>query len=263
MRTLAWWLRVVRAGAVLQITRGRGGNFLLAAVVTPVLYGATLVLVARYFGRTNELAPFVVVGPAILGIWQTAILTGAEIVSDERGAGTLELLVAAPAPTELLVLGRIAGNTLLSLISVPVVLLMARLLGAELAIRDPFAAALAVLCLALSTLAISLVYSSTFVLARSTRVFQNVIGFPAYIVSGIAFPIALLPSFIQPISAVVSLTWAASLLRASFHDGADGVTLTSVLAMLALTVLYGGAGHVLFSRIERSIRRTGKVSLAA
>ena len=200
MSDVRWWLRILRAAAGLQITRGRGGNFLLAAVVTPVLYGAALVLMARYFGRTNDLAPFVVVGPAILGVWHTAIFTGSEIVSDERGAGTLELIVAAPAPTELVVLGRIAGNTLLSLVSVPVVVLMARMLGADLSIADPVAALLAVLCLAISTLAISLVYSSTFVLARSTRVFQNVIGFPAYILSGIAFPLSLLPAALQPAS---------------------------------------------------------------
>jgi len=258
-----WWLRVLRASVGLQINRGRGGNFLLAAVVTPVLYGAVLVLMARYFGRLNDLAPFVVVGPAILGLWHTAIFTGAEIVADERGAGTLELLVAAPAPTELVVIGRVAGNTLLSLVSVPLVLLMARVLGADLSIANPVAALLAILCLAVSTLAISLVYSSTFVLARSTRVFQNVIGLPLYILSGIAFPVSLLPGVLQPVSAFVSLTWAAALLRASFHPSGEAQTLTAVVAMLALSALYGAIGHWLFGRIERSIRTSGRVALSS
>lgn len=257
-----WWLRILLAGARVQFSRGRGGNFLLAAVVTPVLYTVVLVMMARYFGRAQELAPFLVVGPALIGVWAGAILTGAEAVADERGSGTLELLVAAPAPTELVVLGRVTGNTLLSLVAVPLVLITGRLLGAELVIADVLGATLALFGLAISTSAITLVFASTFVLARSTRVFQNVIGFPLYILSGIAFPLALLPDWIQPLSALVALRWVGELLRSAIRGDAATTIFPALAGVLVLAVLYAAFGHWLFSRIERAIRANGTVSLS-
>lgn len=262
MRTsAAWWLRILLAGARVQLSRGRGGNFLLAAVVTPVFYAVVLVLMARYFGRTSELAPFLVVSPALIGVWAGAILTGAEAVADERGSGTFELLIAAPAPTELVVLGRVGTNTLLSLIAIPLVVITGQLLGAQLAIVDVFAAVLALLGLAVSTMAITLIFASTFVLARTTRVFQNVIGFPLYILSGIAFPLALLPDWAQVLSTLVALRWVGELLRAAIRGDSAGVLVPALTAMATLALLYGASGHWLFSRIERAVRANGQVSL--
>lgn len=261
MDRVRWWLRVMSAGARVQWSRGRGGNFLLAAVVTPVFYTLVLVLMARQLGRAADLAPFLVVAPALMGVWAGAILTGAEAVADERGSGTLELLIAAPAPTELVVLGRVTANTLLSLIAIPLVLATGRLLGAELQIADAFSALLAVVALAISTVAITLIFASTFVLARTTRVFQNVIGFPLYILSGIAFPLTLLPDWAEPLSALVALRWVGELLRASLQGETDPAPIPALLAVAVLATAYALVGHWLFSRIERAVRASGTISL--
>jgi hypothetical protein len=93
-----WWLRVIGAGARVQVSRTRGPIFLLAAVVTPVAYAVVFLLMARNIGRADALAAYVVIAPALIGVWYTAITTGAAVVGDERGSGTLEQLVAAPAP---------------------------------------------------------------------------------------------------------------------------------------------------------------------
>jgi len=41
------------------------------------------------------------------------------------------------------------------------------------------------------------------------------IPFPLYILSGIAFPLALLPEWVRPLSALVPLTYIADVLRSS------------------------------------------------
>jgi ABC-2 type transport system permease protein len=230
-------------------------------VITPVLTTLTFVLIARYVGRSAELAPFLVVAPALMGLWSGAIFSAGEVIADERGAGTLELLVAAPAATELVVLGRVLASTCLALVALPEVLVVAAVLGIHLELRDPLLAATGLLALAASTVALSLVMASTFVLARSTRYFQNVIGYPLYIVSGVAFPLALLPDWLRTLSATVSLTWAASVLRSSLGQASDAPG-TSLFAILILTVVYAVIGHWLFARIERSIRASGSIGLS-
>jgi len=260
-RELGWWLRIVLAGVRVQVSRGRGGTFILGAVAVPVLYALVFVLMAKNLGRANELAPFLVLGPALIGVWYSAIITGGAVIADERGSGTLELLVAAPAPTGLVVLGRVTGNTLMSLIGIPLVLITARLLGAELAVIDLFRAALGLLALAISTVAMTLIFSSTFVLARSAVVLANLIPHPLYILSGIAFPVALLPAWAQALSSILALSWIAELLRSSTRPDSSVSILPILGAVAALTVAYAASGYWLFARVERAIRANGKVSL--
>lgn len=262
MSSIRWALAVLAAGFRIQLAQGRGGSFLLGAVITPVLTTVTFVFIARYVGRDAELAPFLVVAPALMGLWSGAIFSSGEIIGEERFAGTLELLVAAPAATELAILGRVLASACLALIAFPEVFAVSALLGVTLELRDPLLAVSALLALAASTVGLSLLIASTFVLARSARYFQNVIGYPLYIVSGVAFPIAILPVWLQPLSGVVSLSWGAAALRTSFGR-ASGDPAAALLAMLALTVAYAAAGHWLFARIERAIRATGEVGLSA
>lgn len=256
-----WALRVVLAGMRLQVSRGRGVMFVVGTVHLPIMYAVVFVLMGRYLGRADELAPFLVIGPALLGVWYGAIRDGGTVVADERWAGTLELLVAAPAATALVILGRVTASTLLSLFGIPLVLVTGRLLGAELVIVDPLAATIGLLALIASTIAVSLVFASTIVVARSSAVLVNLIPFPFYILSGIIFPVALLPEWAQPLSSVIALTWVADLLRSS-TSGATGTPLVPALGVIAiLTLSYGLFGYAAFARIERVIRQNGKVSL--
>lgn len=262
MSSVRWALAVLAAGFRIQLAQGRGGSFLLGAVITPVLTTVTFVFIGRYVAKEAELAPFLVVAPALMGLWSGAIFTAGEIIGEERFAGTLELLVAAPAATELAILGRVLASASLALIAFPEVLMVSALLGVTLEVHDPVLAAVTLIALAVSTVALSLLVASTFVLARSARYFQNVIGYPLFIVSGVAFPIALLPVWLQPLSTVVSLSWGASALRSALgHRSGDPVV--ALLAMLILTVGYALLGHWLFARIERTIRATGEVGLSA
>ena len=98
---MPWWLRVVMAGARVQASRTRGAIFLLAAVVTPVAYAVVFLMMARQAGSAQALAAYVVVAPALMGVFYSAIVNGGDVVADERAIGTLELLIAAPAPAQI------------------------------------------------------------------------------------------------------------------------------------------------------------------
>jgi ABC-2 type transport system permease protein len=256
-----WWLRVVIAGGRVQASRTRGAFFVLAAIATPVTYAVVFLLMARQAGNAQALAAYVVVAPALMGVFYTAIANGGDVVADERGIGTLELLIAAPAPTALTLLGRVTANTLISLVSVPLVVFVARVLGVNIVIADPAAAFLAFIALALSTISVTVIFASTFVLARSAAVIQNLIPFPIYILSGIAFPLTLLPTWVWPLSALVPLKYVGELLRSSTQSQVDAPAISSVAPLLVLTFAYTVLGFWLFARIERSVRLSGRISL--
>ena len=259
---MPWWLRATLAGARVQASRSRGPFFLLAAVVTPVAYTVVFLLMARSLGRAEALAAYVVVGPALMSIWYSALATGGAVIGEERGAGTLELLVAAPAPAGLAILGRVTANTVLSLIAIPLTFVVARLLGVNLIVSDPSLAAVGVLALGASTIAATLFFTSALIYARSAVVIQNLIAFPIWMLGGVAFPITLLPEWTRPLSYLLPLTYLADVIRSATHGASSSSLALDAGALVVLTALYGIVGYWLFAAAVRSIRANGKVTLA-
>jgi ABC-2 type transport system permease protein len=98
-------------------------------------------------------------------------------------------------------------------------------------------------------------------LARSAAVIQNLIPFPIYILSGIAFPLTLLPTWVWPLSALVPLKYVGELLRSSTQSQVNAPAISSVAPLLVLTFAYTVLGFWLFARIERSVRLSGRISL--
>lgn len=257
MATPAWWSYVVLETIRVQLSRGLHAQLILGAVVSP-LASAIYILMAQHLGRTDATA-YVVLAPMVLGMWGTAIVASGESISSERGEGTLELLIAAPAPAALVAVGRVVATTVQSLVAIPLTLIVAAALGMPLAIKDPGLFLLAVGALTLSTAAIGLLFASLFVLGRSTRLFQNVVGWPLWILSGIAFPLAMLPEAVRPLSGLIALSWNAALLRAA-STGVGGAWWIALAAVIALSIGYVVLGGRLFIGIERRVRVDGSLA---
>lgn len=257
IQTALWWSRVFLVALGAQLGRGLHAQLLLGAVVTP-LAGAIYILMAQHLGR-DDLAAYVVLAPILAGLWGTAITASGEAVSSERAEGTLELLIAAPAPAALVVMGRVAATTIQSLIAVPLTLGVAALMGMPLGIADPALFATGLVALVFATMSLGLMLAGLFVLARSTRLFQNVVGQPIWILSGIAFPVALLPDAIEPLSALIALAWGAAVLRAA-SEGAGASAPIGVVAVVVLSLFYFAVGARLFIGVERRVRADGSLA---
>jgi ABC-2 type transport system permease protein len=75
-------------------------------------------------------------------------------------------------------------------------------------------------------------------------------------------PVSYLPDWLEPLSAVVFLSWAADLLRDSFAPAPVedlGFRLAMVLALGAAGFV---VGRLLLARLLRHVRETGEVSVA-
>lgn len=257
MSTISWWSAVILAAVRLQLSRGFNAQLISGAILSP-LAGGIYILMARHLGRL-DLAPYVVIAPILSGLWGSAMTASGDAVTTERGEGTLELLVAAPAPAALVAIGRVVATTLQSLIAIPFTLTVAALLGVPLRIAEPVMFALGILALVLSTLGVGLVFAGLFVLTRSATLFTTVINWPLWILGGTAFPVAMLPAAVQPISALVALSWAGELLRGA-ASGTGPSWGSGLLAVVVLAALYFAIAARLFVGIERRVRADGSLA---
>jgi ABC-2 type transport system permease protein len=254
--------RAVAAGFRVQLQQMRGNPDWFLALVTAPLMTAVFLAILHSAGR-SDLAPYGVVAPALIALWQMALLTAGELISRERDNGSLEALVAAPASFAALLLGGIGAVTAVSLLGFVESWTVGWLFtGSPIPIHHAWLFAATVLVTAGAMTGTASVMSCVFVLARSARSFQNSLSYPFYLLGGVLVPVALLPSWVQVPARAVFLSWSSDLLRDSFRaepvPGAAG----RLVAILLLGAAGFAVGHLLLQRTLRRVRRTGSLTHA-
>jgi len=80
------------------------------------------------------------------------------------------------------------------------------------------------------------------------------------LVSGVYYPISVLPDWMQPLATVSPATYVLSGMRAALLDGAPTTTLgPSLLPIIVLGALAVPIGIVIFGWGERYAKRTGRL----
>lgn len=252
-------LRGVVAGVSRELRELRRSPDQLMALVTAPLLTLVFLAIMLHAGR-HDLAPYAVLAPALLVLWQMALQTSGDTVESERENGSLEAVVATPSPLPAVIGGRIAAVTLVSLLGFLESWLVAGLVfGVWVEVFHPAAMVLIVLVTGFATANSALVLAALFVTTRSARTLQNVLTYPFYILGGVIVPVALLPMWIQPLTRVVFLSWSSDLIR----DALSPAPIEAMWARLGIVLLLGTValviGHLLVKRALDRSRRTGSI----
>ena len=257
-------LRVVWAGALAQLRwlLATPAAFVGTTVISPITVSIFFFLFLQIAGTLDTLSAFAVVAPALSATWAAALGIAGETIDSERGQGTLEPLIITPKHGLLLsVTGRILATSVFSLVGMAESILVGRLLfGAPIVVHQPVAFVAVLLLTVLSVAAAGTIMASTFVLARSVRLFQNLLSTPFLLLGGVAFPVSVLPDLLEPLSWIISLSWGAAGLRQALSP--QPVALLTYPMLIMLTVLYAIVGYALLERIERRVRATGAVTVS-
>jgi len=239
----------------------RSPEYLMSLVTIPALTIAFLAIV-RNSGR-DDLVPYAVLGAALMTVWATALYVCGELIESERYGGTLEGLLAAPAPFSVLIIARISLVTVVSFLGLAESGLIAWLLfGVTIPVPHPGLLLLTLLCTAFAMVGTSSIMSALFVLARSARIFQNSLSYPFYLLGGLVVPVALLPGWLQPVSRVIFLSWTADLLRDCLRVESPADAVPRLAVIVGLGVLAFAAGLTMSRAILRRIRQNGSVGYA-
>ncbi|MBI9012416.1 MAG: ABC transporter permease [Clostridiales bacterium] len=220
----------------------------------PIIYG--LILGMMYLNRSGEeFLIYVLFGSGIVSFWSSICFSSASDINRERFMGTLESIFVAPAGFKNIIIGKIIGNTFWGLVSMIIsstfVLIVFR---KPFTIDSPLLLATAFLLMTLSFIAIALFMAGLFTLSRNTRLVMNSLEHPIFLLCGIVFPVEILPRFIQPISYLLSPTWAIKLLRLSVIGGHTKEKFFYLVGLSILTLLYWFLGHLLFKKIDYKAR---------
>lgn len=250
-------LRVI-AYACLAQARDRlvDPGFLWPLLGQPILFAAMAAVLFQGTG-TEQFVMFGVIGSGLIGLWNTNLWSSGWIVEAERWQGTLELLLAAPARWEHVLIGKSLSNALLSTLSMVVTFAIVAY-GFQVPVRldHPIAFAAGLMLTVFAITCLGLLLGALFVLSRAASRAGEVLNYPIFILSGLLFPLTVLPLWTRPFSAALAPTWSAAGLRWTAVR-AGGPPVGEFLALIVLGVLYYLLARPLYATVERKVRGEG------
>ena len=204
---------------------------------------------------------FAVIGIALLRIVQTGLTSFATRLRQEQTTGTLEALLATPAPTSIVILFSAAYDLLRATLLAGLLMVAAiAFFGVDFDSGAAGASAAAV------TLAILLVLFASLgvLLAAFTIVFKQTTAVLGLAVTGLAllggvyFPLDLLPEPLSTIGELLPFTWGLDVLRDALL--ANDVELDRIVVLAAVSAAALPLSFWVFAVALRRARRDGSLA---
>ena len=233
--------------------------FVLISVMQPVIFASIAFLMVENGNQSGTLL-YVALGAGLMGIWSSTLFGSGGAIQWQRWQGTLELLVAAPAPFVFCLLPLTVATSTIGLYSIVATLVWGRVFfGVPLDFVHPLQLAVALPVTVLSLGMLGLVLASTFVLARHATAFSNLLEYPVWLATGLLVPLTLLPAWVEPISWVLAPTWGIEAIRDAAIGGSSAWPEIGMCA--ALGVVYLALGTILLRNFERLARQRATLAL--
>jgi ABC-2 type transport system permease protein len=267
-----WFLRILAAFVRRELAAL--GGYRAAFVIRILGFGlavGSLLFLSRFVGaavnphlaayRGNYLG-FVVLGFLGTEFQQVGVSVLAQRIRMAQVMGTLEAEVATPAPPWM-VLGAppVYEFATAALRSAAYLLGAKLLLGLDLSHVDWLSLVVAVPLIIAAFSGLGLLGAATTMLVRRLNPVAMVIGSLSFFLSGVMYPVTVLPGWLRAVGGLLPLTHALAVLRGALLVGSSlGELRSSLLALLVFAGLLAPVGAGMFAFALRRARIDGSLS---
>ena len=238
-----------------------------------LIYSIANALAITYIGAGTEaisgvkinvpyLVLYLLIGSLVWGYLSMVFHSISEVVAWERWEGTIEYTFMAPISRLTHLIGQTIYSVIYGLMFTCVIFLVvtlffrlnlagANLLGALAALA---AGSVSFIGFGIMASVLPLLYPERG--AQMTHVFEALL----LLVSGVYYPVSVLPRWIQSVARVSPATYALESMRAALLDHAGwGALLPNIGLLLAMGLVTIPAGLFIFKRAERFAKRSGRL----
>lgn len=240
----------------LVLQRLLGGFFELAFPYFAYIYVFHGQLSERFTvaaGSTNYIQ-FLIIGASMYIMSISTLMTVGRSLMLEIREGTLEPFLLSPASRLGYFFGILVEQIWRSSLELLIILFIGELLGASLSLWFIPLIILMSILVSISCFGMGILMSVIMVFFRDTFLTQNTVITIISILSGIYFPMAYLPKWLQFISELFPITWAVQIVRSLvFNTSSLKSLIQSVLTLTTLTIIYAILGLKVFAKMENSL----------
>jgi ABC-2 type transport system permease protein len=251
---MSGYARIVWMGLVFRVREFTVSRwFVLMSIIQPVIFASIAFYMFEAGGRPGTLL-YAALGAGMMGIWSSTLFGSGGALQWNRWQGTLELLVAAPPPFVVVLLPLTLATSVTGAYSLVATLFWGRVFfDVPLHFEHPLAFAVAVPAGVLALGLMGLLMASSFILYRHANALANLLEYPVWLATGLVFPIALLPGWVEPISWLLAPRWGIDAIRhAALGGGAVWFPIAMCVATGAAYLLLAAAFLRVFERAARS-----------
>lgn len=174
--------------------------------IHPIIHAFILYMIYKNSSEQSYLE-YAFLGTGLLSFWSVILFSSASDIERERNEGTLSIIFISPTNFFLLIFSKLIGNIILGIIPIVIssgTLFLLRPIYFSINIFDFL---LNFLLAILNLTLLSTIFSFSFAISKNTRLLMNNLEYPLYILSGLVFPIEVLPIFFQKIAKLLPLYW--------------------------------------------------------
>jgi ABC-2 type transport system permease protein len=232
-----------------------------------VLYGIALVG-GRYSPNlqklvgTSDIVSFITIGYVFIGFMNMALWAMGFSLRKEQMYGTLEAVFAAPVPRWVFTMGMSMHSILHQFLMIAVQLIFITAVFSLKVNPAGLLPSLAMIGLMLVALyGIGMIMASTTLIFKQGWLISEALGSLLMVVTPIAYPLAVLPVFMQKAALTVPTTYGILAARHFLLGEQMGFSVgTAFLRVAVLCVTWVVFGLVVFALIDRYTRRSGTLS---
>lgn len=225
--------------------------------VQPILH--SLILYMIYKDSSDEIfINYAFIGTGMMSFWTVILFSSASDVERERLEGTLVSIFITPQNFFKLIVSKMIGNIFLGFI--PIILSMSLLFYFRPIFLDvDIYNFILILTLGFITFTLfSVLFAFAFFVSRNTRLLINNLEYPLYMLSGIVFPITILPYPLQIISKFLPLYWVNKAIREVLNK--DSVQ-ESVTILIFFILIYSIISKKIYNYFIKKVKLKGSIEV--
>lgn len=238
------------------------GLWLLQILSTTLFQIWFFVLVSDFANDPGVTPAYVALGNAVASLTYAAVYGVCMAAGAEKHMGTMSGIMSTPTRVFYVFLGKGAYQSVIGMFTVAMSLLFSVLFfGVDLSAAEPLTLAVVLLVTCFSMVGFGMLIGSVGVYLRSSMVLGSIVLYLGLLLCGVNFPVSYLPSWLQPASYFLPLTYGVGAVR----DAAAGATLGDLYgplgAMLSIGLAFYVLAYYLFNYFERMALKRGSLDM--
>lgn len=215
-----------------------------------------LLLGMMYSNKSNqEFTLYAILGTSLSSFWSIICFSSASDISREKYLGTLPILFTSPSGFKRILFGKLLGNSLWGLIAFILNIFFVSILFNRFITIKNLGLLILLLFLSVITFVIlGMLMCSAFTLSRGAQLLMNMIEFPLLLLTGMIFPLDILPNTVKWISYILSPTWIMKGFKLAVYGGSFEEISRIVFILLLLMIINFVISYFAFKKIETKIK---------
>ena len=209
------------------------------------------------FAGTGDYLTYVILGGMLYPFAVSTLMNVSRALITELREGTFEALLLTPSSRKGYFLGNVTQQILRTMLELSVILVVGLFFGLQVGNVNWLSSSVILLLATAAFFCQALVLGSVMLRFRDTYITQNTLFVLMAFVSGVTFPTAYLPGWLQPLRLIMPLTPALQALRSSVIQGQGiSASLPQIVHLLILSMIYFVIGSVTIRRMEKRVVET-------